>query len=61
MNNTKQSENSCLIAAIKHSEMRNGEVVIKLNDQYITGYIQGIKMAMKESNYTTFEIEGIIR
>jgi hypothetical protein len=58
-NNTNSNHN--LIAAIKHSNMNNGEVVIKLNDQYITGNITAIRMEMQELNYTTFEIDGIIR
>jgi hypothetical protein len=55
------NNNHNLIAAIKHSSMSNGEVVIKLNDQYITGHITGIQMQMQEGHFTKFEIQGIIR
>jgi hypothetical protein len=54
------NNNHNLIAAIKHSSMRNGEVVIKLNDQYITGHITGFQIEMRETNYTTFTIEGVV-
>lgn len=56
-----KDNNHNLIAAIKHSQMKNGEVVIKLNDQYITGWLHGIKMEMREANHTTFIIDGVVK
>lgn len=50
-----------MITAINHSNMKNGDVVIKLNGELITGQIKAIKMDMREACYTSFEIEGIIR
>lgn len=55
------NSNHNLIAAIKHSEMRNGEVVIKLNDQYITGYVTAFRIEMKEAHITSFEIDGVVK
>lgn len=55
------SSNQALIAAINHSNMKDGEVIVKLNGEVITGNITSIKMEMRESHYTVFEIEGIIR
>lgn len=55
------SSNHNLIAAIKHSSMSNGEVVIKLNDQYITGNITAIQVSMGAETLTTFTIEGIVQ
>ena len=55
------NNNYNLIAAIKHSQLTNGEVTIKLNDQYITGWIHCINMEMSEGNYTTFTINGVVK
>jgi len=55
------NNNYNLIAAIKHSVMRNGEVAIKLNDQYITGWIHCINMEMSEGKHTSFTIKGVVK
>ena len=57
---TAYTSNQALVNAMNHSQMKNGEVIIKLNDEIITGNISAIKMEMREACYTTFELEGVI-
>ena len=55
------SDNQAMINAIKHANMKNGEIIIKLNGELITGKITAIKMDMREACYTSFVVEGMIR
>jgi hypothetical protein len=54
------SSNQALISALNYSNLKNGEVIIKLNGEIVTGSLVAITMKMTEGHYTTFEIEGII-
>ena len=45
---------------MKHSNMKNGEVIIKLNDEIVTARIKNISMDMQEACYTTIMLEAII-
>ena len=58
---TAYSSNTNLIAAMKYSNMKNGEVIIRLNDEIITANIKNIQMDMQEACYTTVTLEAIIR
>ena len=57
---TAYTNNNNLIAAINHSNLNNGEVVIKLNGEIITGRIQNFGVNTSVGSHTTFEISGII-
>lgn len=52
--------NQALVNAIKHAKMQNGEVVIKVNGELITGHIQTLQINM-DPHQNTFEIKGTIR
>ena len=52
--------NKALIAAINHSNLKNGEVVIKLNDEFITGNIRSIQLEMRDGFITEFTITGLL-
>jgi len=54
------SNHQALINAVKYSHINNGEVIIKLNDQILTGNITDFELAMNHMSYTTFEIKGVI-
>jgi len=54
------TSNQALVAAMKHSNMKNGEVIIKLNDEIVTARIKNISMDMQEACYTTIMLEAII-
>ncbi len=57
---TAYPSNQALINAVNHANLKNGEVIIKLNGEVIVGRLQSISMEMREANYTTFCIEGVI-
>lgn len=50
-----------LIAAIKHSDLKDGEVVIRLNGHTFRGNLTKITTEMSANSLTTFALEGIIR
>lgn len=52
--------NKALLAAINYSQLKDGEVIIKLNGEVITGNLTSIQIEMREAHLTKFEIEGII-
>lgn len=53
--------NKALINAINHANMSNGEVIIKLQGEVITGHIQNISMEMGANKVTTFRIDGVLK
>jgi hypothetical protein len=55
------TSNQDLIRAMKYSNMKNGEIIIKLNDEVITAHIKNISMEMQEACYTTITLEAMIR
>lgn len=57
---TAYTSNQSMIAAINHSNLSNGEVVIKLHGEIITGHIRSIQMEMREAHLTEFTITGLI-
>jgi len=52
--------NKALIAAVNHANLKNGEVIIKLNNEIITGDIKSIQLNMRDGFITEFTITGLI-
>jgi hypothetical protein len=52
--------NQALINAINYANMKNGEVIIKLNGETITANLTSIQINMKEAHLTTLELSAVI-
>lgn len=52
--------NRALLSAINHPNMKSGDVIIRLNGETIHAQLTNIQMNMRDSNYTTLEITGIV-
>lgn len=50
-----------MLAALRYPELRNGEVVIKLNDEYYLGSITELDISIREAHLTEFRICGLVR
>lgn len=54
------TSNHQLVTALNHAHLNNGQVVIKLHGEFITGHIREISMQMREAHLTEFTITGVI-
>lgn len=51
---------AALLAKLAHSDLQEGEFVIKIADTWVTGYITNISVTAGVNDFSTVDLQGIL-